>query len=67
MELRDCTHKKTLYLLNSTFPQVEGKTNNRIKDLLSGDSLDESTRLVLVNALYFKVNLNLKPITILFT
>ncbi|XP_026726012.1 antichymotrypsin-2-like isoform X4 [Trichoplusia ni] len=33
---------------------VEGKTNNRIKDLLSADSLDISTRIVLVNALYFK-------------
>ncbi|CAH0600569.1 unnamed protein product [Chrysodeixis includens] len=33
---------------------VEGKTNNRIKDLLTPDSIDNSTRIVLVNALYFK-------------
>ncbi|NP_001037021.1 serine protease inhibitor 2 [Bombyx mori] len=33
---------------------VENKTNERIKDLLSEDSLDSFTRLVLVNALYFK-------------
>lgn len=35
--------------------QVESKTNNKIKDLLSSDSLSDDTRLVLVNALYFKV------------
>lgn len=33
---------------------VESKTNNRIKDLLSSDSLNADTRLVLINALYFK-------------
>ncbi|KAL0895786.1 hypothetical protein ABMA27_011831 [Loxostege sticticalis] len=33
---------------------VEAKTNNRIKDLISPDSLDGLTRLVLVNAIYFK-------------
>ncbi|KAJ0181145.1 hypothetical protein K1T71_003230 [Dendrolimus kikuchii] len=33
---------------------VEDKTNHRIKDLLSSDSVDSDTRLVLVNALYFK-------------
>ncbi|XP_072936098.1 antichymotrypsin-2-like isoform X4 [Epargyreus clarus] len=33
---------------------VESKTNERIKDLLSSDSLNEDTRLVFVNALYFK-------------
>lgn len=33
---------------------VEGKTRGRIKDLLPNDSLDELTRLVLVNAVYFK-------------
>lgn len=33
---------------------VEGKTNNKIKDLISSDSLGEDTRLVLLNAIYFK-------------
>ncbi|CAH0747449.1 unnamed protein product [Diatraea saccharalis] len=33
---------------------VEDKTNKRIKDLISPDDLDSSSRLVLVNAIYFK-------------
>ncbi|CAH4015026.1 unnamed protein product [Pieris brassicae] len=33
---------------------VESKTNQRIKDLLTSDSINSDTRLVLVNALYFK-------------
>lgn len=46
------------YILNHIiFLKVESKTNQKIKDLLSEDSVDSSTRLVLVNALYFKVNL----------
>jgi serpin B len=33
---------------------VEKNTNGKIKDLLSSSSIDNSTKLVLVNALYFK-------------
>lgn len=33
---------------------VEQKTNHKIKDLISSDTLNSYTRLVLVNAIYFK-------------
>ncbi len=33
---------------------VEEKTQNRIKDLISPGVLDSMTRLVLINAIYFK-------------
>uniref|UniRef100_A0A182FCG6 Serpin domain-containing protein n=1 Tax=Anopheles albimanus TaxID=7167 RepID=A0A182FCG6_ANOAL len=35
---------------------VERNTNNKIKDLISADSLDKLTRMVLVNAVHFKGN-----------
>jgi serine protease inhibitor len=35
---------------------VEEQTNNRIKDLIPKDDINESTKLVLTNAIYFKGN-----------
>ncbi len=35
---------------------VSGQTNNKIKDLIPGGALDDSTKMVLVNALYFKAD-----------
>ncbi|XP_050093787.1 antichymotrypsin-2-like [Anopheles aquasalis] len=35
---------------------VERKTNNKIKDLISANSLNDLTRMVLANAVYFKGN-----------
>jgi serine protease inhibitor len=34
---------------------VESQTNSKIKDMLPNGSVDSLTRLVLVNAIYFKV------------
>lgn len=33
---------------------VEDKTNNKIKDLISPDNLDDDTRMILINAIHFK-------------
>ncbi len=35
---------------------VEGKTRNRIRDLLPAGSIDSATALVITNAIYFKGN-----------
>ncbi|VVC92503.1 unnamed protein product [Leptidea sinapis] len=51
LEKMDFTDSSAAGLINKW---VESKTNERIKDLLSPDSLNSDTRLVLVNALYFK-------------
>jgi len=33
---------------------VAEKTNDKVKDIVTGDNIDEFTRLILVNAIYFK-------------
>ncbi|KAL3276847.1 hypothetical protein HHI36_012210 [Cryptolaemus montrouzieri] len=43
--------KEAVNVINSW---VENKTHNKIQNLLSEDKLDEATRMVLVNAFYFK-------------
>lgn len=35
---------------------VQGKTNNKIKDLLSENNITKATRLILTNAVYFKAD-----------
>ncbi|XP_012263035.2 antichymotrypsin-2-like isoform X2 [Athalia rosae] len=45
---------------------VEEKTNNKIKDVISADDLNESTKIVLVNAIYFKGNWE-HPFDVTFT
>ena len=35
---------------------VEGRTNNKIKNLINAEDLDDRTRTILINALYFKGN-----------
>ncbi|XP_046429079.1 alaserpin-like isoform X1 [Neodiprion fabricii] len=35
---------------------VENQTNNRIKNLLSADAVDEWTKIIMINAVYFKGN-----------
>lgn len=64
--LRDTVMKKFNFdITNINFTQsvesanainsfVESKTNNRIKDLIKSDALNQDTRLVGVNAVYFK-------------
>ena len=36
---------------------VESQTNNRIRDILSTNDVKSDTRLVLINCIYFKVNI----------
>lgn len=49
LDFKDNT--KSAGIINSW---VEEQTNNKIKDLVAPDSLDGDTRMVLVNAIYFK-------------
>lgn len=45
---------------------VEQKTNNNIKDIIQRDSFDADTRLVVVNAIYFKADW-VNPFPLCFT
>ncbi|XP_053601691.1 serine protease inhibitor 3/4-like isoform X3 [Plodia interpunctella] len=53
-ELEKIDFKKSTDAAKRINSWVEEKTNNKIKDLLPPDCFDALTRLVLVNALYFK-------------
>ncbi|XP_026751078.2 alaserpin isoform X1 [Galleria mellonella] len=53
-EVQNVDFTKSQATAKSINAWVESQTNNRIKDLVSPNSLDSDTRAVLVNALYFK-------------
>ena len=42
---------------------VEDQTNNLIRNLLSSEDITPDTRLILINCIYFKVNIILKYLT----
>lgn len=42
--------------------QIGAKTNNKIKNLITEDSLDTDTIMILINAVYFKVSVDCKLI-----
>lgn len=46
---------------------VEKQTNQRIRDILSTKDITKDTKLVLINSIYFKVNLSLKYYSFLFS
>ena len=45
---------KSAFIRDTINAWVEQKTNSKIKNLISPDLLDKNTRLILVNAIYFK-------------
>ncbi|XP_066141296.1 serine protease inhibitor 3/4-like isoform X4 [Euwallacea fornicatus] len=53
-EVQSLNFKQSTASANTINQWVEDKTQEKIKDLISPDILDESTRLILVNAIYFK-------------
>jgi serine protease inhibitor len=58
------TQTKRKYLLHRQINAwVEDQTNNLIRNLLSSNDITPDTRLVLINCIYFKVNISLKYLT----
>lgn len=55
-EIQGVNFSQSAAAANTINSWVENKTNQKIKNLISERDLDDSTRLVLVNAIYFKGN-----------
>lgn len=53
-EIQNLEFSQNVEAANTINQWVERKTNSKIKDLIKSDYLDADTRLVLVNAIYFK-------------
>ena len=55
-EIQEIDFEKKSYAVNEINKWVEEQTHDKIKNLLTEDDINELTRLVLINAMYFKGN-----------